>query len=58
MMTRQDLVEGVVRAGGVPLDQLNKDELLRLGRGGGAELRTSMTKPEHIVAIRTSGSAR
>jgi hypothetical protein len=57
-MTKQDLVEAVVRAGGVPLDQLNRDELLRLGRGGGAELRTSMTKPELIAAIRTSGSAR
>ena len=33
MMTRKDLVEGVVRVGGVPLDQLNKDELPRLGRG-------------------------
>jgi hypothetical protein len=57
-MTKQDLVEAVVRAGGVPLDRLNRDELLRLGRGGGAELRTSMTKPELIAAIRTSGSAR
>jgi hypothetical protein len=57
-MTKQDLVEAVVRAGGVPLDRLNRDELLRLGRGGGAELRGSMTKPELIVAIRTSGSAR
>ena len=51
-------MEAVVRAGGVPLDRLNRDELPRLGRGGGAELRSSMTKPELIVAIRTSGSAR
>ena len=32
-MNKQDLVEAVVRVGGVPLDQLNKGELLRLGRG-------------------------
>ncbi len=57
-MTKQDLVEAVVRAGGVPLDRLSRDELLRLGRGGGADLRSSMTKPELIVAIRTSGAAR
>jgi hypothetical protein len=56
-MSKQDLVEAVVRVGGVPLDRLNKDELLRLGRGTGAELRTSMTKPELIAAIRTSPSA-
>jgi hypothetical protein len=57
-MSKQDLVEAVVRVGGVPLDRLNKDELLRLGRGTGAELRTSMTKPELIAAITTSPSAR
>ena len=57
-MTKQDLVEAIVRVGGVPLDRLSRDELLRLGRGGGVELRSSMTKPELIVAISTSGSAR
>ena len=57
-MTKQDLVEAVVRAGGVPLDRLSRDELLRLGRGGGADLRSSMTKPEVIAAIRASGAAR
>ena len=57
-MTKQDLVRAVVRVGGVPLDRLNRDELLRLGRGAGAELRGSMTKPELIAAISTSGSAR
>jgi hypothetical protein len=53
-MNKQDLVRAVVRVGGVPLDRLNKDELLRLGRGSGAELQTSMTKPELIAAISTS----
>ena len=48
-MNKQDLVEAVVQVGGVPLDELNEGELLRLGRGTGAELRTSMTKPELIV---------
>ena len=57
-MTKEDLVEAVVRAGGVPLDQLNKDELQRLGRGTGAELRSSMTKAELITAIRAPGRAR
>ena len=57
-MTKQDLVEAVVRACGVPLDRLSRDELLRLGRGGGADLRSSMTKPEVIAAIRASGAAR
>ena len=39
-MNRQDLVEAVVRAGGVPLDRLNKDELLRLARLLGIRLLT------------------
>ena len=56
-MNKQDLVQAVVRVGGVPLDRLNKDELLRLGRETGAELRTSMTKPELIATIRSSRSA-
>ena len=57
-MSKQDLVEAIVRAGGVPLDRLNKAELLRLGRGTGADLRGSMTKPELIAVISTSGAAR
>ena len=52
-MNKPDLVEAVVKAGGVPLERLTKEELLRLGRGTGAELRTSMTKPELIAALRT-----
>jgi hypothetical protein len=56
-MNKEDLVRAVVRVGGVPLDRLNKDELVRLGRGTGAELQTSMTKPELIAAIGTSRAA-
>jgi hypothetical protein len=56
-MNKQDLVQAVVRVGGVPLDRLNKDELVRLGRGNGVELRTSMSKPELIATIRSSRSA-
>jgi hypothetical protein len=52
-MNKPDLVEAVVRVGGVPLDRLAKEELLRLGRGTGAELRTAMTKPELIAALRS-----
>ncbi len=56
-MSKPELSTAIARADGLHLDALTKSELLRLGRRGGAEVRTSMTKDELIAAISEPGPA-
>jgi len=54
-MSKSELIDSISRKGGVQLDALTKEELLRLGRTTGSDVRTSMTKDELITAISTRG---
>jgi hypothetical protein len=50
-MSKHELIDALTREGGVPIGTLSKDELLRVARGAGREVDTSMTKDELIAAI-------
>ena len=52
--SKHELVEAIVRKGGIPASALLKDELLRVARNTGSEVSTSMTKSELIAAIDAS----
>jgi hypothetical protein len=52
--SKQELIEAIIRNGGVPASALSKEELLRIARSTGSEVGTSMTKAELITAIGTS----
>jgi hypothetical protein len=52
--SKQDLIEVIIRSGGVPASTLSKEELLRIARSTGSEVGTSMTKAELITAIDAS----
>jgi hypothetical protein len=52
--SKQELIEAILRKGGVPASALSKEELLRIARSTGSEVGTSMTKAELISAIDTS----
>jgi hypothetical protein len=52
--SKQELIEVIIRNGGVPASALSKEELLRIARSTGSEVGTSMTKAELITAIDTS----
>ena len=52
--SKQELIEAIIRNGGVPASALSKEELLRIARSTGSEVGTSMTKAELITAIDTS----
>jgi hypothetical protein len=52
--SKQELIEAIIRNGGVPASALSKEELLRIARSTGSEAGTSMTKAELITAIGTS----
>ncbi len=52
-MSKPELIDAISRKGGVQLDALTKEELLRLGRTTGSDVRTSMTKDELVTAIST-----
>ena len=52
--SKQELIEAIIRKGGVPASALSKEELLRIARSTGSEVGTSMTKAELITAIDTS----
>ena len=53
-MSKRELIDAIVREGGVPLSTLSKDELLRVARSTGSEEGTSMTKDELMAVIDTS----
>lgn len=53
-MSKQELIETIIRHGGVPASALSKEELLRIARSTGSEVGTSMTKAELITAIDAS----
>jgi hypothetical protein len=53
-MSKQELIEAIVRDGGVPISALSKEELLRIARSTGSDVGGSMTKAELIAAIDTS----
>jgi hypothetical protein len=52
--SKQELIEAILRKGGVPASALSKEELLRIARSTGSEAGASMTKAELITAIGTS----
>jgi nucleoid DNA-binding protein len=52
-MNKSELIDAVSREGGIRLDALTKEELLRLGRTTGSDVHTSMSKSELIAAIST-----
>ena len=52
--SKQELIEVIIRNGGVPASALSKEELLRIARSTGSEVGTSMTKAELITAIDAS----
>src|ERR1700750_2879884 len=52
--SKQELIEAIIRSGGVPASALSKEELLRIARSAGSEMGSSMTKAELITAIDTS----
>ena len=52
--SKQELIEVIIRSGGVPASALSKEELLRIARSTGSEVGTSMTKAELITAIDAS----
>ena len=54
-MNKPDLVRAIGRAQGLELDALTRDELLRIGRDKGSEVRASMTKGQLIDVVRMSG---
>ncbi len=47
--SKHELVEAIVRQGGIPANALLKEELLRVARNTGSEVNTSMTKAELIA---------
>jgi hypothetical protein len=53
-MSKQELIEALVRDGGVPISALSKEELLRIARSTGSDVGGSMTRAELIAAIDTS----
>jgi hypothetical protein len=54
-MSKPELVDAIIREGGVELNALTREELLRLGRAVGSDVQTSMTKNDLIAVISTRG---
>lgn len=52
--TKQQLVDAIVEAGGVPLSDLTNAELVRLGRRRGERVNAKMKKSELMAAVTTA----
>jgi hypothetical protein len=54
-MSKPELVDVIIREGGVELKALTREELLRLGRAVGSDVQTSMTKDDLIAEVMNRG---